>query len=52
MDVAVDVVTNAGRLLPHEFLYLLCNAKPRLETLEQIPHPVINRKTVEPRSIL
>ena len=49
--IAVDG-TSAGRLLPHEFLFLLCNAKPRLETLEQIPHPVINRKTVEPRSIL
>ena len=48
--IEVDA-SSAGRLLPHEFLFLLCNAKPRLETMEQIRHPVINPRTVESRCI-
>lgn len=50
--VAVDVdASSANRLMPHEFLFLLCNAKPRLETMTKIKHPVINPKTVEWRCI-
>ena len=52
LGVNIDVdASSANRIMPHEFLFLLANAKPRLETMERIKHPVVNPKTVESRVV-
>ena len=43
--VEVDA-SSQNRILPHEFLFLLCNAKSRLETMSKIKHPKINPNTI------
>ena len=50
VDIEVDA-SSSNRIMPHEFLFLLCNAKPRLETMAKIKHPVVNAKTVESRCL-
>ena len=43
--VEIDASSH-NRILPHEFLFLLCNAKGRIETMKNIKHPKINKNTI------
>ena len=35
-DSDEGAATNTGRIMPFEFLYLLCNARPRMENMEKL----------------